>query len=206
MKLWLFDILACPIDKYYPLKLYIFSYKENEEQFKDVLEAFNSRNMEDINYEDFIEIFEDGHKVKDQIVMEKSHLDTYFEKILFSINELENVDDRTNNTTSKKCLDLLMSEVKRNLIQFSKNPKTKNIETILPELYLLNKIKIDFEIESGLLFCEKCKRWYPVIDTIPRMLPDKYRNKEEEKEFLKQNRRFLDKAFFEMNLKPYSLH
>ncbi|AAY80175.1 Trm112 family protein [Sulfolobus acidocaldarius] len=47
-----------------------------------------------------------------------------------------------------------------------------------------------YEIVDALLYCPNCKRWYPVIDEIPRMLPDKLRKKEEEIDFLK---RYKDK-------------
>jgi len=47
-----------------------------------------------------------------------------------------------------------------------------------------------YEIEYGVLYCEKCMRWYPIIDEIPILLPDEYRKKEEDIKFLK---RFKDK-------------
>jgi uncharacterized protein YbaR (Trm112 family) len=30
-------------------------------------------------------------------------------------------------------------------------------------------------IIKGILLCSKCKRWYPIINGIPRMLPDEFR-------------------------------
>ena len=51
-----------------------------------------------------------------------------------------------------------------------------------------------FEIESdgekiteGSLYCEKCSRFFPIIDEIPIMLPDELRNKKQDIEFLKRN-------------------
>ncbi|HEC38908.1 MAG TPA: hypothetical protein ENI29_11785, partial [bacterium] len=79
------------------------------------------------------------------------------------------------------------------------------LNNIIPELYFLNKIKLEIEIESGLLFCKNCKRWYPIIDTIPQMLPDEYRNEEEEISFLENNRNLLDKEFFNQELKPFNI-
>lgn len=32
------------------------------------------------------------------------------------------------------------------------------------------------EIVGGILYCQKCHRWYPIIEAIPVLLPDKYRN------------------------------
>lgn len=46
------------------------------------------------------------------------------------------------------------------------------------------------EVDIGVLFCTKCKRWYPIIDEIPRMLPDQLRNEKEDLEFL---RKYADK-------------
>ena len=46
------------------------------------------------------------------------------------------------------------------------------------------------EVVTGVLYCPNCKRWYPIIDEIPRMLPDNLRKKEEDLKFL---RRYQDK-------------
>ena len=43
------------------------------------------------------------------------------------------------------------------------------------------------EILEGVIQCQKCGRWYPIIEGIPRMLPDKMRNKEDLK-FLEKYR------------------
>jgi len=40
------------------------------------------------------------------------------------------------------------------------------------------------EIVNGILFCEECGRWYPIIDEIPRMLPDDLRDRNEDVKFL----------------------
>jgi len=42
------------------------------------------------------------------------------------------------------------------------------------------------EVSEGVLFCPSCNRWYPIIDEIPRMLPDNYRKEREDIEFLKR--------------------
>ncbi len=41
-------------------------------------------------------------------------------------------------------------------------------------------------IQQGLLVCPKCMRYYPIIDEIPRMLPDEMRHDEEDIEFLQK--------------------
>ena len=42
------------------------------------------------------------------------------------------------------------------------------------------------EVTSGLITCSKCKRWYPIIDEIPHMLPDDLREKNEDLPFLRK--------------------
>ncbi len=49
---------------------------------------------------------------------------------------------------------------------------------------------IKYEVVTGVLYCTKCNRWYPIIDEIPRMLPDELRNKNEDLKFL---RKYQDK-------------
>jgi len=40
------------------------------------------------------------------------------------------------------------------------------------------------EIISGIIFCAGCGRWYPIKDEIPRMLPDEFRDRNEDVGFL----------------------
>lgn len=42
------------------------------------------------------------------------------------------------------------------------------------------------EINSGLISCPKCNRWYPIIDEIPHMLPDDLREEAEDRSFLQK--------------------
>jgi len=60
------------------------------------------------------------------------------------------------------------------------------------------------EVVTGALYCVKCGRWYPIIDEIPRMLPDDLRDKRAELEFLEKHRGKLpDKIVYEG--KPFRL-
>jgi uncharacterized protein YbaR (Trm112 family) len=38
------------------------------------------------------------------------------------------------------------------------------------------------EVITGVLYCKKCGRWYPIINGIPHMLPDYIRKKEKDRE------------------------
>lgn len=50
---------------------------------------------------------------------------------------------------------------------------------------------LDFEVKediivSGVLLCDQCDRYYPIVDEIPVMLPDNLRNKKEDVAFLEK--------------------
>ncbi|MFX1386074.1 MAG: Trm112 family protein [Promethearchaeota archaeon] len=207
MKPWLFDILACPIDKFFPLKLYIFSFENELEEFQSVINKYVNRDLDFIKRERIIETFLEENELflKDNVIIEKTRLKDYLDLITSSLIEFENVFDNTSNKLSKKCFEFMNSEVKSRIIEFSKNPIFNQLDNILPELYMINKVKLDFEIKSGILLCNKCKRWYPIIDTIPQMLPDKYRNEKKEINFLENHKNLLDKEFFQQDLKPFKI-
>ncbi len=63
---------------------------------------------------------------------------------------------------------------------------------------------IKHEVVVGVLHCPKCGRWYPVVDEIPRMLPDEYRNPQEEMEFLRRYYELLPRHV-SLNGKPFNL-
>ncbi len=209
MKPWLCDILACPIDKYYPLELFIFSFETTDDDFKEILTIYEERDIDRIKDENIIEIQEEKGKfyLKDEIVIEKSALDNYLNSIISSIEEVENLRDKSTLELSKRCFSILRGELKNKIAMFAdiSSNNIEKIESIYPELYFLNKIKTETEIKTGLLFCTECKRWYPIIDTIPQMLPDEYRDEKADIEFLKTNKDLLDSTFFKQNLKPYNL-
>ena len=209
MKPWLYDILACPIDKYFPLKLFIFSYDTTDEDFKEILNTLEQRDINRIKNENIIEIQDENGVIylKDDIVIEKIIVNEYLNSIISSINEVDNIHDKSSLKSSKKCLSILKEGIKNKigLVANNSNHIYENIESILPELYFVNKIKTETEIKSGILFCKECKRWYPIIDTIPQMLPDNYRDEKTDIEFLKTNKDLLDSSFFKQNLKPFNL-
>ncbi len=207
MKPWLFDILACPIDKNFPLQMYIFSFETKPIDFQTFIEIYQKRNIDLLKKEELIEIYQENEKIfmKDNVIIEKAELKDYINLVILSIDELDNIFDRTANIHSEKCFKILKSSIKFKILEFSEKMNPNQLDDIIPELYFLNKIKVETEIESGLLFCDKCNRWYPIIDTIPQMLPDQFRDKKKDIEFLKINKNLLDEEFFNQNLKPFNL-
>ena len=207
MKPWLFEILACPIDKFFPLKLYIFSFENKSDEFQSIIDVYNNRDLDFIKNEELIDIFDEDGEIylSDNIVIEKTKLITYLELIISGIDEFVNIFDNSTNKLSKKCFTIMNSEVKQKILEFAEKLNFDELDTIIPELYFINKIKLDIEIKTGILFCENCRRWYPIIDTIPQMLPDKYRNEKQEIEFLKTNKNLLNDKFLDKDLKPFSI-
>ncbi len=63
---------------------------------------------------------------------------------------------------------------------------------------------LKIEVVTGVIYCPNCGRWYPIIDEIPRMLPDNLRKKDEDLRFL---RKYADKlpAKVVYEGKPWSL-
>ncbi len=59
-------------------------------------------------------------------------------------------------------------------------------------------------ITDGVLICEACNRFYPIIDEIPVMLPDDLRSRKEDMEFLTRWREKLPKETVESG-KPVNL-
>lgn len=207
MKFWLFDILACPIDKYYPLSLYIFSYQTKPEEIDTFINDYIKRDSNIIKKDKMIYLEKNDNEIliKDDIILEKNPVDKYLQLFRNSINEFNNVYDKSPNDLLKPYLKMIKSEIKQAINNVLESGKPEKIYDILPELFFLNRIKLNIEIETGILFCPNCKRWFPIIETIPQMLPDEFRKEEEEVKFLKRIRNLLDDEFFKQELKPFNI-
>jgi len=71
-------------------------------------------------------------------------------------------------------------DLKKWLMEILKCPVCKHAPL---ELYVFVERE---EIEEGIIFCSKCRRWYPIIGGIPHLLPDELRSKSEDVKFLKR--------------------
>jgi len=63
----------------------------------------------------------------------------------------------------------------------------------------------DEEVETGLINCSTCSRYYPIKKTIPIMLPDDLRKKEEDIKFLKAHQKEIPNYILKSG-KPFSLN
>ena len=86
------------------------------------------------------------------------------------------------------------------LIEILACPICKN-----PDLELIVIEQKGEEIETGLIFCSKCSRYYPIKKTIPIMLPDDLRKKEEDIQFLKMHQNKISTNILKSG-KPFSLN
>ena len=89
--------------------------------------------------------------------------------------------------------------MKRKLLDILACPIDKHYPLQLIEL----EVKED-TIVSGVLLCDQCKRFYPIIDEIPVMLPDELRNKKEDLEFLERWKERLPREVVDGSL-PHNL-
>lgn len=46
---------------------------------------------------------------------------------------------------------------------------------------------VHWDIVEGVIVCKSCGRWYPIVEGIPVMLVDKYRNPREDEAFIRRN-------------------
>lgn len=60
------------------------------------------------------------------------------------------------------------------------------------------------EIDEGAIVCSNCKRWYPIIEAIPHMLPDELRKADEDLSFMERWKEKLPKEIVEKG-KPFNL-
>lgn len=227
MKPLLLDILACPICKFYPLKLYILKWETAETKFSSILEATHRKDIASLikvtkirrgkdRIDDAVIIKKDGKVLlKDEMVRKESNIIDYFNEIAPKLENFKVIEDYSDDKYAS-CLRFIKTEVLKAIANARARIKEKKIENIpletqnqiiseiISEIYLLNWFLQFAEIEEGTIFCEKCARWYPIMETIPQMLPDDLREEETEKSFLKKWKDKLPQQITEAG-KPFNL-
>ena len=88
--------------------------------------------------------------------------------------------------------------MKRDLMELLACPMCRSEEL---ELMVLAE---SVEIDEGVIACGGCGRYYPIIDTIPVMLPDQLRDREEDLSFLTRWQRKLPRRVA-LEGRPHSL-
>jgi len=209
LRLGLLSILACPICKYYPLKLNIFKWETDEEKFKQVEDTITEKKIEQLKNETIIKIIKNEKelRIKDNIVRSEKNFNDYIEELKKINDDILAIRDDSK-TISKKILKIIIDELFSKIPEYKKDEITKNQIEIFEEIkyyiYLLNWYLFYPEIEEGIMFCNKCNRWFPITETIPQMLPDEVRREKPEKDFLKKWKDLIeDKIIIEG--KPFNL-
>ena len=88
--------------------------------------------------------------------------------------------------------------MKRDLMELLACPMCRSEKL---ELIVLSESE---EVDEGVIACKACGRYYPIIDTIPVMLPDQLRDKKEDLSFLERWRGNLPRRVVSEG-KPHSL-
>ncbi len=225
MKPWLNEILLCPIDRHFPLKVTAFKI-ENEAQAIKTLESIESMCkdlqwffQEDGNEEEsasnrVVRVNQVGDKILvfDALIRKPVLPRDYLKGILHSIDELKHVSDARGGVVQdvidrlvafeKQCKDAFDHLVGRENDLEEVNACIKKIE---PDIILLNWVKQILEIEEGLLVCSACNRWFPIRSSIPQLLPDELRKEKFDKEFLEQWKDSIPGGIVRSGL-PFNLH
>jgi uncharacterized protein len=75
--------------------------------------------------------------------------------------------------------------MKKSMLELLACPIDKHYPLELFEINIKeDKDNEDAIITDGILFCNKCYRFYPIIDEIPVLLPDELREKQKDIDFL----------------------
>lgn len=186
MKPWLLNILACPIDKHHPLKAYFFTWETPDEEMQKLVSEIGL----------FKERFKKGYKNLAKQLIDET----------VSPQSIRSIEDLSDSKYSR----ILLSETLKSL---------DKVETILDktEDQLLNSFQRELdilhcflnliEVDTGLLTCSKCGRWYPIgssVETIPELLPDELREKERDMAWLGKWEKHIPIDILEKG-KPFNL-
>ena len=203
MKLWLLEILACPIDKSFPLELTVFKWEnegKEDDKIKQLIEMYKNKQVLPPKTETplHLEIKDDNKLyINDFLILKPTPLETYLQELIQKLTELDLVNDLSQwqgENALKLCSETINENLKNTLKKITEISNTnptqedsekimKIYESIIPDLEFLNLFKYNLEIDEAVIKCPKCNRWFPVFETIPQMLPDEVRNSESDRKF-----------------------
>ncbi len=100
---------------------------------------------------------------------------------------------------SVQSIGLLDSELKRRLMDILACPIDKHYPL---DLHVFEEKD---EIVEGMLVCQECGRWYPIMDEIPQLLPDDLREQKPELAWLEKWRQQTPEKVLRDG-KPFTIH
>jgi uncharacterized protein YbaR (Trm112 family) len=157
-----------------------------------IIHAENKRLTSDINFPNIINIFleDNSLKIKDYNVVTPVRVTEYFKIYANLLKEFEEISDESNNQQSQKLYNLVKDNISKKILSFIEKWDPSEIENmqdieektlvellmdkiqpIFQDILFLNYYFFIMEINEALLICPQCKRWFPVIQSIPRLFP-----------------------------------
>jgi len=199
MKLWLNEILACPEDKHFPLDVYILKWNTDKRKvdFPSIIRDYKAGTLAKDVPKGLVQILNEPGlplRIKDMIAIKPLEPKEYIQVLLKSIGELDYVSDLSSGelTNATEIIEFIKTTIKKTLedslqklITLLPEELERFVDELFPTFGLINIVKIIMEVDTGVLFCSKCGRWYPIFDSIPQMLPDKFRVKDTDDQFKK---------------------
>ncbi len=206
MKLWLLEILACPIDKVFPLELTVLKWQDEgnvDDNIKQLIEMYKKGQVLPAKTESPLHLeIKDDNKIyiNDFLILKPTPLDEYLQELILKLEELDLVHDLSQwqgEIALKLCSETIKGKLQdalKKIIEMNRTNPTqekqensekimKIYEKIILDLEFLNLFKYNLEIDEGVIKCPKCNRWFPIFETIPQMLPDEVRNSETDLKF-----------------------
>ena len=188
MRPWLLNVLACPICKHHPLEAYFFKWETPEEDMRIIVEQ--------------------SRKPSKFFLKSYRHMlgQIFDETITFE--PIQRIRDLTGGASSQALLEEALDAL-RSLIHTKEEGRSKKevIANFGPEVDSLYRYLNLIDVEEGLLICENCSRWYPIgssVTSVPEMLPDNLREKENDLGFLRKWEEKVPKEVSERG-KPFNL-
>ncbi|MGD2201134.1 MAG: Trm112 family protein [Candidatus Bathyarchaeota archaeon] len=186
MKPWLLNILACPIDKHHPLEAYFFSWETHEE--------------------DIIENADNAGLPEDQFKKNYKQLSKQLGDGTISPQAIRHIKDASGSEGSERLLAVALDALSR-LEDSSEKNEGERLEKHSQDIDTLHRYLNQLEVETGLLVCSECGRWYPIgssVETIPEMLPDDLREEKKDLEWMKKWRKLIPEKILEGG-RPFNL-
>jgi uncharacterized protein YbaR (Trm112 family) len=181
MKPWLLNLLACPIDKHHPLDAYFFKWKTTSDNIKQALSGNEPLDEEEL------------------VILAKQVVDG-----VISQRAVESIVDSSGDKYTEAYLKPVRQAVK-GLVAL----RSSGLDTVrkADSLKVFTRYMTFLEVNTGLLVCPECGRWYPIgssIDSVPEMLPDDLREAEKDTAWLNEWKEQIPESVLESG-KPYNL-